>query len=161
VPHRNHILIKTTWIQQLFSVHADPPYTVFLLCVCNTYSRVPIIWPSVNQQSISTNMPWWNVVPFYQQPTQPVTERIILPQPHTSYILCTQLQLLLTCYCSDAGMILSKRNGRRLRSKYPLLISSENTIFHLQIYITLNTIFVHEIFSFDAVLHFLCNLKIS
>jgi hypothetical protein len=37
----------------------------------------------------------------------------------------------------------------------------KNKLFHLQIYIMLNTIFVCEIFSFDAVLYFLRNLIIS
>jgi hypothetical protein len=53
--------------------------------------------------------------------------------PHTLYILPTQF-----LYCT--GMTLSYRKGRRLRSKYPLLISSINKLFYLQIYIMLKTI---------------------
>jgi hypothetical protein len=64
------------------------------------------------------------------------------PPPHTFYILCNQLQLLHTYNSLCTGMTLPQRNGRRHRSKYPLLISWKNKHFHLQIYIMLNTVFV-------------------
>jgi hypothetical protein len=66
---------------------------------------------------------------------------------------------LQTYYCSGAGVTLPQRKGRRLRSKYPNFL--KNKLFHLQIYIALNTTFVCEIFSFDAILYFLRNLIIS
>jgi hypothetical protein len=45
--------------------------------------------------------------------------------------------------------------------KYPLLVSQENKLLHLQIYITLNIIFVCEILLFDVELHFLHNFAVS
>jgi hypothetical protein len=64
-----------------------------------------------------------------------------------------QREATATDGASGAGVTLPKRKGRRLRSKYPLLISEKNKLFHIQIYIM--TVFVREIFSFDDVLHFL------
>jgi hypothetical protein len=48
-------------------------------------------------------------------------------------------------YCSGAGMTLPQRKGRRLRSEYPLLMSSKINTLNLH-YCILNTIFVCEIF---------------
>jgi hypothetical protein len=39
-------------------------------------------------------------------------------------------RLNLSVYCSGAGVTLPQRKGRRLRSKYPLLISLKNKLFH-------------------------------
>jgi hypothetical protein len=94
----------------------------------NIHSRVPIIWPSVIQHSVLFNVLCRNA-PSYQQSTRHAVEWITLP-PHTFYIICTQL--LQTYYCSGTGMTLPQRNGRRLRSKYPLLPNFfTNKLFHL------------------------------
>jgi hypothetical protein len=53
--------------------------------------------------------------------------------------------------------MISQQRNERLRSKYPLLISSKNKLLFTSLRM-LNAVFICEIFSFDAVLYFVCNL---
>jgi hypothetical protein len=54
---------------------------------------------------------------------------------------------------------LAAQKRKETRRKY-LLISSKNKLLHLQVYVMLSIVLVCEIFPFDAVFYFLCNLII-
>jgi hypothetical protein len=49
---------------------------------------------------------------------------------------------------------------RKEAQKQILITNFVKELFHLQIYILLNAVFVCEVFSFDAILYFLCNVII-
>jgi hypothetical protein len=109
------------------------------------FSRVPIIRPSVIRHSVLSDVPCRNA------------------NSHSDGLNSIETALAYVGQTTKGGdryrrttaqVTLPQRKGRRLRSKYPLLISSKNKLFHLQICIVLNTIFVCEIFSFDAAVVF-------
>jgi hypothetical protein len=81
---------------------------------------------------------------FVNSPTHHVAEWVTLPYytPPVFYVLrcnyyrCTALQALARpCHKK-------KKKRKRLRSKYPFLFSSKNKLFHLQVYMMINAIFV-------------------
>jgi hypothetical protein len=83
------------------------------------YSRVPIIWPSVI----------WHCFIRHAVSESSILSTVtvrdwILSRPHFLTLNNKGRQPLQTHDCSGAGMTLPQRKGRRrLRSKYPLLIS--------------------------------------
>jgi hypothetical protein len=119
------------------------------------YKKFPIIWLPVTWHSILSYLPcqtrdsWWIIL-----------RDSVLSRLHLLTMKNKGRQLLQMYYCSGTGVTLPHRKGRRLRSKYPLLISSKNKFFHLQIYVMLNITSVFEICSLDAVLYFLHNFCI-
>jgi hypothetical protein len=105
--------------------HSSPDYPTF------SYQTFRFIWHAMSERSILS--------------TGIVRDWILL-RLHLLTLNNKGRWLLQTYYWSGAGVTLPQRKGRRLRSKYPKPISSKNKLFHLQIYIMLNTIFDCEIF---------------
>jgi hypothetical protein len=62
--------------------------------------------------------------------------------------------ILLFRLCFD----LAARKGKEALKQILITNFLKNELFHLQIYIILNSVLVYESFSFDIILYFLCNV---